>query len=84
MFLAQITLSSVIAETSEWAKPRERIWQEQQFSVFLITHDVDEAVTLADRVLLIEQGRITLDKPVSLPCPRQRKSQAFITWQKKF
>ncbi|HEY9880620.1 MAG TPA: ATP-binding cassette domain-containing protein [Leptolyngbyaceae cyanobacterium] len=57
----------------------ENIWQEKLFSVFLITHDVDEAVMLADRVLLIEHGQITLDMPVPLPHPRQRKSQAFIT-----
>lgn len=56
----------------------EQLWQEQQFSVFLITHDVDEAVALADRVLLIEDGQITLDMPVPLPRPRQRKSQAFV------
>lgn len=57
----------------------ENIWQEKRFSVFLITHDVDEAVMLADRVLLIEHGQIALDMPVSLPRPRQRKSQAFVT-----
>jgi sulfonate transport system ATP-binding protein len=57
----------------------ESIWQEKQFSVFLITHDVDEAVMLADRVLLIEHGQIALDQSVSLPRPRQRKSQAFST-----
>ncbi|MBD1867324.1 ATP-binding cassette domain-containing protein [Cyanobacteria bacterium FACHB-471] len=57
----------------------ESIWQEKQFSVFLITHDVDEAVMLADRVLLIEHGQISLDMPVPLPRPRQRKSRAFVT-----
>jgi sulfonate transport system ATP-binding protein len=56
----------------------EQIWQEKQFSVFLITHDVDEAVMLSDRVLLIEHGQISLDMPVPLPRPRQRKSQAFV------
>jgi sulfonate transport system ATP-binding protein len=56
----------------------EEIWQERQFSIFLITHDVDEAVMLGDRVLLIEQGQITVNMPVTLPRPRQRKSQEFI------
>ncbi|MBD1913234.1 MULTISPECIES: ATP-binding cassette domain-containing protein [unclassified Leptolyngbya] len=56
----------------------EDLWLEQQFSVFLITHDVDEAVTLGDRVLLIENGQISLDMPIPLPRPRQRKSQAFV------
>ncbi|MBW4459229.1 MAG: ATP-binding cassette domain-containing protein [Nodosilinea sp. WJT8-NPBG4] len=57
----------------------EQIWQKQQFSVFLITHDVEEAVALGDRVLLIEHGQIALDMPIPLPRPRQRKSQAFVT-----
>jgi sulfonate transport system ATP-binding protein len=47
----------------------ESIWQEQQFSVFLITHNVDEAVMLADRVLLIEHGQIALDRSVFIATP---------------
>ncbi|MEP0912522.1 hypothetical protein NDI45_16540 [Leptolyngbya sp. GB1-A1] len=39
---------------------------------------MDEAVMLGDRVLLIEHGQITVDMPVTLPRPRQRKSQEFI------
>lgn len=37
------------------------LWQRHQPSVLLVTHDVDEAVVLADRVLVLEQGRIGLD-----------------------
>ena len=36
----------------------------------LITHDVREAVTLADRVLVLREGRIALDLPISNPRPR--------------
>lgn len=56
----------------------EGIWQEQQFSAFLITHDVDEAVMLADRIILIEDGQVTMDKRVSLPRPRKHKNHAFL------
>ena len=35
----------------------ERLWQQHNFTVLLVTHDVAEAVTLGDRVVLIEQGR---------------------------
>jgi sulfonate transport system ATP-binding protein len=56
----------------------EGIWQEQKFSAFLITHDVDEAVMLADRIILIEDGQVTMDKRVSLPRPRKRKDPAFL------
>lgn len=52
----------------------ERIWQEQQFSAILVTHDVSEAVALADRIVLIKNGVIAIDIPVHLPRPRERNS----------
>jgi len=56
----------------------ERLWQEQEFTALLITHDVEEAVLLADRVVLIEAGEITLDINISLPRPRDRTDIKFI------
>lgn len=50
----------------------ESLWRAQGFTAVLVTHDVAEAVALADRVVLIEDGRIALDEPVPLPRPRQR------------
>jgi sulfonate transport system ATP-binding protein len=55
----------------------ENLWQEQKFTALLITHDVEEAVTLADRVILIESGRVALDLPVSLSRPRHRGNAVF-------
>jgi sulfonate transport system ATP-binding protein len=55
----------------------ENLWQEQKFTAVLITHDVEEAVVLADRVVLIENGEITLDYPVPLPRPRVRGNPVF-------
>ncbi len=52
----------------------ESLWQQHHFTVLLVTHDVSEAVALADRVLLIEEGRIGLDLTVDLPRPRRRGS----------
>jgi sulfonate transport system ATP-binding protein len=52
----------------------ERVWRDQSFTAILVTHDVAEAVTLADRVLMIEDGEIALDLPVDLPRPRERGS----------
>ncbi|AXK81556.1 ATP-binding cassette domain-containing protein [Pseudolabrys taiwanensis] len=52
----------------------EQVWTDQGFTALLVTHDVAEAVTLADRVLLIEEGRISLDLRIDLPRPRQRGS----------
>ena len=39
------------------------LWREHGFGVLLVTHDVDEAVALADRVLVLDDGRVvhTLD-----------------------
>ncbi|WP_269504026.1 ATP-binding cassette domain-containing protein [Burkholderia sp. IMCC1007] len=55
----------------------ERLWREHRFTALLVTHDVQEAVALGDRILLIEQGRVALDQPVPLERPRARASAAF-------
>ncbi|WP_454764168.1 ATP-binding cassette domain-containing protein [Cupriavidus campinensis] len=55
----------------------EALWRRLGFTALLVTHDVSEAIALADRVVLIEDGRITLDQPVALARPRQRGSAAF-------
>ncbi|MCU1427627.1 MAG: transporter related protein [Actinomycetia bacterium] len=46
-------------------------------AVVLVTHDVDEAILLADRVLILGDGRISLDVPVDVPSPRLRTNHAF-------
>jgi sulfonate transport system ATP-binding protein len=51
-----------------------RVWRDQGFTAILVTHDVAEAVALADRVLVIEDGRIAQDVTVDLPRPRRRGS----------
>lgn len=55
----------------------ESLWRRLGFTALLVTHDVSEAIALADRVVLIEDGRIALDAPVTLPRPRQRGRAAF-------
>lgn len=52
----------------------ERVWRDQGFTAILVTHDVAEAVALADRVLVIEDGRIAHDVTVNAARPRQRGS----------
>src|SRR5450830_877729 len=52
----------------------ENLWQKHGFTVLLVTHDVSEAVAIADRVILIEDGEIGLDLIVDLPRPRARGS----------
>jgi sulfonate transport system ATP-binding protein len=48
----------------------EDLWLRNRFTALLVTHDVQEAVALADRVVLVEDGRIALDERVPLPRPR--------------
>jgi sulfonate transport system ATP-binding protein len=52
----------------------EEVWIDQGFTALLVTHDVAEAVTLADRVLLIEEGVVGRDLRIDLPRPRERGS----------
>jgi len=55
----------------------ENLWQQHRFTALLVTHDVQEAIVLADRVILIEDGAITLNQKIDLPRPRQRGSATF-------
>lgn len=52
----------------------ERLWRQHGFTVLLVTHDVNEAVAVADRVILIEEGEVGLDLTVDLARPRARGS----------
>ncbi|PDT89679.1 aliphatic sulfonate ABC transporter ATP-binding protein [Bradyrhizobium sp. Y36] len=52
----------------------ERVWRDQGFTAILVTHDVTEAVALADRVLVIDEGRIAHDVVVNAGRPRERGS----------
>ncbi len=47
-----------------------RLIRQHRPTVLLVTHDVDEAIKLADRVLVMEAGRIVVDRPVALAHPR--------------
>jgi NitT/TauT family transport system ATP-binding protein len=48
-----------------------RIWQERRSTVLFITHDVAEAVFLANRVVVLSKGRVLQDLEVPLPRPRR-------------
>jgi sulfonate transport system ATP-binding protein len=55
----------------------EQIWRQHRFTAVLVTHDVSEAVALADRIVLVEEGRITLDERVALSRPREHGEAGF-------
>ncbi|MGW2256342.1 ABC transporter ATP-binding protein [Streptomyces sp. NPDC001780] len=54
-----------------------RLCERHRPAVLLVTHDVDEAIVLADRVVVLEQGRIAADLPVELPAPRRHGSSEY-------
>ncbi|WP_407653309.1 ATP-binding cassette domain-containing protein [Brevibacillus ruminantium] len=59
------------------------LWEETRFTTLLVTHDVSEAVRLADRILLIDRGQIELDLEQNMPRPRDRADAAFGSLEKQ-
>ncbi|MET0746094.1 MAG: ABC transporter ATP-binding protein [Microvirga sp.] len=53
------------------------LWRTHRPAVLLVTHDVDEALVLADRVLVLDEGRIALDLTVGLDRPRRHADPGF-------
>lgn len=60
--LTRITMQALI----------DRVWREQGFTSLFVTHDVGEAVALADRVIVLNEGKIAVDVEVTAPRPRER------------
>jgi sulfonate transport system ATP-binding protein len=50
----------------------EEVWRAQGFTALLVTHDVGEAVALADRVIVLEGGAISLERRIEQSRPRPR------------
>jgi len=50
-------------------------------AVLLVTHDVDEAIGLADRVIVLEDGRISADQAIELPTPRSHREPKFLAYR---
>ncbi|MEI9992510.1 MAG: ABC transporter ATP-binding protein [Rhizomicrobium sp.] len=53
------------------------LWAAHKPSVLLVTHDVDEALLLADRVLVLGEGRIQKEIAIAEPHPRDRAMVGF-------
>src|SRR5690606_9477949 len=61
------------------------LWTALKPTLLIVTHDVDEAVVLADRIVVMQPhpGRIFADIPVDLPRPRDRLSDGFVEAERK-
>lgn len=56
-----------------------KIWEETHQTVFMITHDVDEAILLSDRILLMTNGPLArVAESVTVPIPRPRNRTDII------
>src|SRR3989441_4992575 len=57
-----------------------RLWQARGTTILLVTHDIDEAIYMSDRILIMTQspGRIERTIPINLDRPRQRSSRDFL------
>jgi ABC-type nitrate/sulfonate/bicarbonate transport system ATPase subunit len=57
-----------------------RLWQARRTTMLLVTHDIDEAIYMSDRIVIMTQrpGRIERTIPVNLHRPRDRSSAEFL------
>lgn len=46
-------------------------------AVLLVTHDVNEAITLSDRIVVLDRGKVVYDEPVALSEPRELHHEGF-------
>ena len=58
----------------------ERLWQDRQPTMIMVTHDIEEAVYLADKIVVMSGGGGALGEvmPVALPRPRDRSAAQFV------
>lgn len=62
----------------------ERVLREHPRTVLLVTHDVEEALVLSDRVLLLTERGITRDLRIGQPRPRHRGDAQLAGWKEEF
>lgn len=61
------------------------LWAYDKPTFVLVTHDIDEALALADRIVLMRghPGRVHRDFAVDLPRPRSRSGARFLAWKEE-
>ena len=59
------------------------LWQTWKFTVVLVTHDVSEAVTTAQRVVMLDKGQVKLDLEVSAAYPRSTTQANIATLERQ-
>jgi len=61
------------------------LWEQTGHTVLFVTHDIEEALLLADRILIMDKspGRIREEIPVALPRPRRPETAEFLVLKRK-
>lgn len=72
--LTRLKMQSLVAD----------LCQRHQPAVLLVTHDVDEAIQLADRVLVLTDGRVAVDERIDIAHPRRRGGDTFDRLRARF
>jgi ABC-type nitrate/sulfonate/bicarbonate transport system ATPase subunit len=57
-----------------------RLWQSRRTTMLLVTHDIDEAIYMSDRIIIMTQRPGTIDQIIQVPLdrPRDRSSSDFL------
>ncbi|MEV0679384.1 ABC transporter ATP-binding protein [Actinosynnema sp. NPDC050436] len=72
--LTRLQMQQLVAELCARHRP----------AVLLVTHDVDEALLLADRAIVLRDGGFALDRRIDVPRPRDRDDRAVIAHRKDY
>ena len=62
------------------------LWKKEKFGVILVTHDLDEAISLGQRVLILDDGKLKKSLKIELPYPRNeciRNSKLFTDYKEE-
>lgn len=59
------------------------LWQRHHPAILLVTHDVDEAISLSDRLLVLEEGWLAHDVAIDLPSPREHGHARFLDYRQQ-
>lgn len=62
-----------------------RIWEKEKTTMLLVTHDIDEAIYLSDRIIVLsaKPGLVKADIKINLPRPRERSGEEFMKIRRK-
>jgi len=64
--------------TEELHKDLYKIWQATKKTIVMVSHSIEEAVNLADRIMLMKAGAVQTIFPITLPYPRREQEAAFM------